>query len=330
MARVFISDAMSEAGINLLRSYGVALDIRQGLSSSALEKALRESDAAFVRSTTRITADVLRDPGKLRLIVRGGVGTDNIDIDAASRRGIRVVTTPNSSTISVAEHTVGMIISVVRHIVAADSATRRGLWERHRWQGTQLAGKSLGIVGLGRIGREVARRAAAFDMKIIAFDPFVSTSQAVHHGVETVPDLDSLLSRCDILTLHTPLTTATTNLIGARELGVLRKGSRVVNCARGGIINEDALADALRSGHLGGAAIDVFVTEPIRIDHPLMDLPNVILTPHLGASTNEAQVSISIEAAHLLVEFVVDGKSWPDAMHAAPDGLELSDSSVAG
>lgn len=303
MARVLISDELAEPGAELLRRHGIEIDNRQGLRASALREALRENDAVFVRSGTHITSEVLREPGRLRLIVRGGVGIDTIDVEAAAREGISVMTTPNSSAISVAEHTLGMIFAVARHIVAADDSVRSGKWERKRWTGIQLAGKTLGILGLGRIGSEVARRAVAFDMKVAAFDPFVSPT--TNNGIEMVPDLDSLLLRCDVLTIHTPLTVDTTNLIGTRELGLLKKGARVVNCARGGIINEDALVEALRSGHLSGAALDVFAQEPPSESHRLFQMPNVVLTPHIGASTNEAQISIALEAAQLLIEFLL-------------------------
>lgn len=202
MASVLISDNMAEPGAELLRRFGIQLDNRQGLQSTALEEALRENDAVFVRSETRITSELLREPGKLRVIVRGGVGIDTIDVEAARRQNIPVITTPNSSTISVAEHTMAMILTIARNIVPADASVRRGEWDRKKFTGIQLAGKTLGVLGLGRIGREVARRAVAFDMKVVVFDPFVSSTHSMG-SIEIAPDIDSLLRQCDVLTIST-------------------------------------------------------------------------------------------------------------------------------
>jgi D-3-phosphoglycerate dehydrogenase len=216
-------------------------------------------------------------------------------------------------------------MSLARHLPAADATMRQGKWERAKLTGTQLAGKTLGIVGLGRVGREVARRAAGLDMKVVGFDPFLSPDRAGQLGIEAVSDLDTLLPRCDFLTVHTPLTTETTSLVGAPQLGRMKKGAHVINCARGGIINEEALAEALRSGHIAGAAIDVFVQEPPPADHPLLKLPNVVLTPHLGASTVEAQESVSLEAAQLLIDFLTRG-TIQFAVNVAPvDRTELQE-----
>jgi D-3-phosphoglycerate dehydrogenase len=307
MPRVFISDKLETGGLDLIQAAGLELDNRPGLKGDELKQAMQAADGMVVRSGTKVTADLLERPGKLRAIVRAGVGVDNIDVAAATRKGIIVMNTPGGNTVSTAEQTVTLLMTLARHTAAADATLRQGKWERNKFVGTQLAGKTLGVVGLGRVGREVARRAAGLDMKVIGFDPFLAPDRAAQLGIEAVADLDSVLPRVDFLTVHTPLTAETTNLIGARELAQMRKGSRIINCARGGIINEEALAEALTSGHLAGAALDVFVEEPPPADHPLLKLPNVVVTPHLGASTVEAQESVALEAAQLLIDFLTKG-----------------------
>jgi D-3-phosphoglycerate dehydrogenase len=325
MPRVLISDKLESTGLDLLRQAGIELDERHGLTGAALQEALQAADGVIVRSGTRLTAELLENPGRLRAIVRAGVGVDNIDVAAATRKGVVVMNTPGGNTVSTAEHTITLLMALARLIPAADASLRQGKWERGKFVGTQLAGKTLGIVGLGRVGKEVARRAAGLDMKVIGFDPVLAPERAAQLGIETAPDLAALLPRCDFLTVHTPLSPETRDLIGARELSLLRKGARVLNCARGGIINEDALADALRSGHLAGAALDVFVKEPPPTDHPFLTLPNVVLTPHLGASTVEAQASVAREAAQLLVDFLTRGVVQFAVNMAAVDRTELEE-----
>jgi len=324
MPCVLISDKLEAPGLELLRQAGIELDERAGLTGAALRDALRSADGVIVRSGTRVTAELLEDPGKLRAVVRAGVGVDNIDVAAATRRGIVVMNTPGGNTVSTAEHTITLLLALARHIPAADASTRQGKWERGKFVGTQVAGKTLGVVGLGRIGREVARRAGGLDMKVVGFDPFLSPERAGQLGIESVPDLGQLLPRCDFLTVHTPLTDETRDLIGARELALLRRGARVLNCARGGIINEAALAEALRSGQLAGAALDVFVEEPPG-DNALLKLPNVVVTPHLGAATVEAQVSVAREAAQLLIDFLTRGVVQYAVNMAAVDRTELEE-----
>jgi D-3-phosphoglycerate dehydrogenase len=325
MARVFISDKLESGGVDMLKAAGLDVDNRPGLKDAALLEALRAADAMVVRSGTRVTAALLEDPGKLRAIVRAGVGVDNIDVPAATRKGIVVMNTPGGNTISTAELTITHLLGLARHLPAADASMHQGKWDRSKLTGTQLAGKTLGVVGLGRVGREVARRAAGLDMKIVGFDPFLAPDRASQLGIEATPDLNSLLPRCDFLTVHTPLTAETTNLIGARELAIMKKGARVLNCARGGIINEEALAEALQSGHLAGAALDVYIEEPPPAEHPLLKLPNVTLTPHLGASTVEAQESVALEAAQLLIDFLTRG-AIQFAVNVAPiDRAELQE-----
>jgi D-3-phosphoglycerate dehydrogenase len=325
MPRVLVADKLEEQGLELLRQAGVELDPRHGLTGTELQEALRSADGVIVRSATRITAELLENPGKLRAIVRAGVGVDNIDVAAATRKGIVVMNTPGGNTVSTAEHTISLLLALARHIPAADASLKQGKWERNRLVGTQLAGKTIGIIGLGRVGREVARRVAAFDMKVVGFDPFLSPDRAAQLGIESVTGLKELLPRCDFLTVHTPLIAETRDLIGTAELGMLRRGARVLNCARGGIINEGALVEALTSGHLAGAALDVFVQEPSPADHPLLKLPNVVLTPHLGASTVEAQTAVATEAAQLLIDFLTRGVIGFAVNVAAIDRTELNE-----
>jgi D-3-phosphoglycerate dehydrogenase / 2-oxoglutarate reductase len=325
MPRILISDKLEAQGTDLLQQAGFELDLRTGLKGPELIAALQAADGVIVRSGTRITADLLQEPGKLRVVVRAGVGVDNIDVAAATRQGIVVMNTPGGNTISTAEHTITMLMSLSRHVPAADASLKAGKWERTKFVGSQLAGKTLGVIGLGRIGREVARRAAGLDMHIVGFDPFMAPDKAAQLGIEAVTELDLLLPKCDYVTVHTPLTDETRHLLDARRLGLLKKGARVLNCARGGIIEEAALAEALKSGHLAGAALDVFVDEPPPADHPLLKLPTLIATPHLGASTMEAQVSVAQEAAQLMIDFLTKGIVQFAVNMAAVDRTELEE-----
>jgi D-3-phosphoglycerate dehydrogenase len=327
MPRVLISDKLESPGLDLLRQAGIELDERHGLKGPALREALRTADGVIVRSGTTLTAELLDDPGKLRAVVRAGVGVDNIDVAAATRRGIVVMNTPGGNTVSTAEHTITLLLALARGIPAAAAHVHQApaKWDRSRFVGTQVAGKTLGVIGLGRIGREVARRAIGLDMKVVGLDPFLAPDRAAQLGIESVPDLDALLPRCDFLTVHVPGGPETRDLLGAAHLARLPRGARVLNCARGGIINEQALAEALQSGHLAGAALDVFAQEPPPADHPLLKLPNVVLTPHLGASTVEAQTSVAREAAQLLIDFLTRGVIGFAVNMAAVDRTELQE-----
>jgi D-3-phosphoglycerate dehydrogenase / 2-oxoglutarate reductase len=325
MARVFISDKLGASGVALLQEAGLEVDNRPGLKGDELLQAVRLADGMVVRSETQVTAALLENSGKLRTVVRAGVGVDNIDVAAATRKGIVVMNTPGGNTVSTAEHTVAMIMALARHIPPAHGSLQSGKWERSKFVGVQLAGKTLGIIGLGRIGREVARRAMGLDMKVIGFDPFLAPDRAAQLGIESVPDLDQLLPRCDFLTVHTPGGAENMDLVDARRLGLMKKGARIVNCARGGIINEEALASALQSGHLAGAALDVYTQEPPPADHPLTKLPNVAVTPHLGASTLEAQDAVAQEAAQLLIGFLQRGVVQFAVNMAAVDRTELEE-----
>ncbi|MGE3807295.1 MAG: phosphoglycerate dehydrogenase [Gemmataceae bacterium] len=323
--RVFISDKLDSSGLDLLRQAGCELDERAGLKGDELARAIQAADGVIVRSQTQITAELLDNPGKLRAVVRAGVGVDNIDVGAATRKGIVVMNTPGGNTTSAAEHTIAMLLSLCRLIPAADVSMKQGKWERSRFVGAQLAGKTIGVIGLGRIGREVARRAAGLDLKVIGFDPVLAPEKAAQLGIDAVAGLAELLPRCDFLTVHTPLTAETKGLIAARELAAMPKGARIVNCARGGIIDEAALAEALTAGHIAGAALDVFVDEPPPADHPLLEAPNVVLTPHLGASTVEAQTSVAREAAQLMIDFLTKGIVQFAVNMAAVDRKELEE-----
>jgi D-3-phosphoglycerate dehydrogenase len=324
MPRVFIADDLEAGGIELLKQAGLEVDNRSGLKGDDLKAAVRAADGMIVRSATKVTAELLENPGKLRAIVRAGVGVDTIDVPAATRKGLIVMNTPGGNTVSTAEQTITLLLALSRHTAAADATMKAGKWDRKKFMGSQVAGKTLGVIGLGRIGREVARRAAGLDMKVIGFDPVLAPDRAAQLGIEALP-LDQLLPRCDYLTVHTPLTAETTSLIGAKQIALMKKGARVVNCARGGIINEEALADALKSGHLAGAAIDVFTTEPPPAEHVLLKAPNTLLTPHLGASTVEAQEAVGLEAAQLLIDFLTKGAIGFAVNMAPVDRSELQD-----
>ncbi|NBO90897.1 MAG: phosphoglycerate dehydrogenase [Planctomycetia bacterium] len=322
MPRVFVADKLETPGLDFMRQAGLELDLRPGLKGEELQAAVRAAEGVIVRSGTTITAAELETPGKLRVIVRAGVGVDNIDVATATRRGILVMNTPGGNTVSTAEQTIALLFALARHTPAADASLRAGKWERSKFTGTQLAGKTIGVIGLGRIGREVARRCVGMDMKVIGFDPFIPATAA---GFEVAADLSSLLSRCDFLTVHTPLSDETKGLIGAAQLSTMPKGARVLNCARGGIIDEAALAAALQSGHIAGAALDVFSEEPPPAGHPLIGLPNVVVTPHLGASTVEAQLSVAREAGQLMVDYLTRGVVGFAVNMPAVDRAELDE-----
>lgn len=325
MPRVLICDKLESSGLDLLRQAGIEVDNRPGLKGGELKSALGGADGCIVRSGTQITAELLDSPGKLRAIARAGVGVDNIDVAAATRRGIVVMNTPGGNTLSTAEHAIALLLALARHVPAANSSLQSGKWERGKFVGTQLAGKTLGIIGVGRVGREVARRAIGLDMRVIGLDPFLTPERAAEIGVEKADDLNSLLPQCDFLTVHTPGGPETKGMIGPDQIAKLKRGARIINCARGGIIDERALADALASGHVAGAAIDVFDPEPPAADNPILRAPNVILTPHLGASTLEAQDAVAREAAQLLIDYLTRGVIQFAVNMASIDRAELEE-----
>lgn len=305
MYRVLISDNLSPAGLKVLEETpGIELDVRSGLSPEQLRGAVKESDGIIVRSGTKLTPDVLEGQQRLKVIVRAGVGVDNIDLPAATREGVVVMNTPAGNTTSTAEHTIAMLMALSRNIAPAAGSMREGRWDRNKFKGTQLAGKTLGVIGLGRIGQSVARRAQALEMKVIGFDPFLSTERAAEQGIELFRDVDEMVAHCDYLTVHTPLTEETRGIINAARIAKMKPGVRIVNCARGGIVDEDDLADAIESGRVAGAALDVYVSEP-PTGSRLVSLPQVLCTPHLGASTEEAQELVAVEAAEIIAGFLL-------------------------
>jgi D-3-phosphoglycerate dehydrogenase / 2-oxoglutarate reductase len=309
---VLVTDPIAQDGIDYLQEH-TQVDVRLGLSRDELLKALPDYEALIVRSETKVTADVVAAGARLMVIGRAGVGVDNIDVDAATERGIVVVNAPAGNTIAVAEHTLGLIIAAARNIPQAAAALRDGRWERAKFMGLEIRGKTLGILGLGRIGTEVARRAQAFEMEIIGFDPYVSEEHGERIGVRLV-DLDALLKESDFLTIHVALTPQTEGLIRGPQLALMKPTAWIVNCARGGIVHEGDLIKALDEGVLGGAALDVFEKEPAG-DNPLVRHPKVVSTPHLAASTQEAQINVAVQTAEQVVA-VLEGRSAPFAVNA--------------
>jgi D-3-phosphoglycerate dehydrogenase / 2-oxoglutarate reductase len=308
MHRILILDPIAQEGLDLLaRAPGIEHEVRTGLKGDALKKALAEFDGAICRSGVTITAESLEGNRRLRAIARAGVGTDNIDKEAATRLGIVVMNTPTGNTLSTAEHTFTLMLALSRRVAEAYHTLLAGKWDRKTFMGTQLADKTLGIVGLGRIGQEVAKRAQAFQMRVLGYDPFLSAEGAAKLGITRVEKVRDMLPQVDYLTVHTPLTPETTNLIDREAIALMKPGVRLVNCARGGIYNEEALVEGLKSGKLGGVALDVFVEEPCT-KSPLFGLPNVLCTPHLGASTEEAQTQVAVEAVELLINYFTKGE----------------------
>jgi D-3-phosphoglycerate dehydrogenase len=308
MPRILVLDTIAQEGLDLLdAAKDVTYEIRTGLKGEELRKSLNEFEGAILRSGVKITAESLEGNTRMRALVRAGVGTDNIDKSAATRRGIVVMNTPAGNTLSTAEHSFALMLALSRNIPAANQSLIEGKWDRKSYMGTQLAGKTLGIVGMGRIGREVASRALAFGMQVIAFDPFLTEEQASALKVKLCQDFDEMLPQLDYLTVHTPLTPETKGLISSERLKKVKPGLRVINAARGGIYDEAALVEGLKSGVLGGVALDVFDEEPCT-NSALFGMPNVVCTPHLGASTEEAQTQVAVEGIHLLLNYLRTGE----------------------
>ena len=285
--KVLISEKLSGAGVERLREH-LDVDVRTDLTPEELLEAIGEYDALVVRSATKVTSAVIERGENLKVIGRAGIGLDNVDVDAATRHGVLVVNAPQSNVLSAAEHTMALLLAQARNIPQAHSALASGSWERERWQGVELHGKTLGIIGLGRVGTLVAQRASSFGMRLVAYDPYVAPARAQQMGVTLVESVGDLCARADFITIHMPRTPETVGLVGAKELAQVRPGVRIVNTARGGLIDEAALVEALESGRVGGAAVDVFENEPVT-EHPFFKFSNVVVTPHLGASTAEAQ-----------------------------------------
>jgi D-3-phosphoglycerate dehydrogenase / 2-oxoglutarate reductase len=303
--RVLIADNLSPAAVAIFKERGIDADVKVGLSKEELQAIVKDYDGLAVRSATKVTEKVIAAAGKLRVVGRAGIGVDNIDVRSATTKGIIVMNTPFGNSITTAEHALSLMMALARQIPEADRSTQAGKWEKSKFLGVELFAKTLGVIGCGNIGSIVANRALGLQMRVIAFDPFLSPERAVELGVEKV-ELDELLRRADFITLHTPLTDRTRNILDGAALAKTKQGVRIINCARGGLLDEHALAGALKSGHVGGAALDVFEVEPAK-DSPLFGLPNVICTPHLGAATSEAQENVALQVAEQMADYLLKG-----------------------
>ena len=305
MPKVLISDKMSPKAAEIFRARGIEVHEKTGLSKDELIAIIGDYDGLAIRSSTKATKEVLAAATNLKVVGRAGIGVDNVEIPAATARGIVVMNTPFGNSITTAEHAIALMFALARQLPEADASTQAGKWEKNRFMGVELTGKTLGLIGAGNIGSIVADRALGLKMKVIAYDPFLTPERAKDIGIEKVM-LDDLLTRADFITLHTPLTDSTRNILSADNLAKTKKGIRIINCARGGLIDEAALKAGLDSGHIGGAALDVFVEEPAT-SSPLFNTPNFISTPHLGASTDEAQVNVAIQVAEQMSDFLLTG-----------------------
>lgn len=307
--KVLVSDPVSESGIAELKGNGeLDVTVKTGLKEDQLLEIIPQFSALVVRSQTKVTAKVLEAATNLKVVGRAGVGVDNVDVEAATKRGIIVMNTPGGNTISTAEHAFSLMMSLARNIPQAHATVKAGKWDRKNFEGVELYGKTLAVLGMGRIGTEYARRAMAFGMKVLAFDPYLSASRARTLQVELVENLEDVLPRADFFTLHMPVTPETRHMLGAAQIAKMKKGVRIINCARGGLIDEAALYEALKSGQVAGAALDVYEVEPPPAEFALRDLPNVVFTPHLGASTAEAQESVGIEVAQQIRSALLEGE----------------------
>ncbi|MBI1273841.1 MAG: phosphoglycerate dehydrogenase [Alphaproteobacteria bacterium] len=305
MPKVLIPDALSPAAVKIFKERGVEVDEREGIKADELIKIIADYDGLAIRSSTKVTKELLAAAPRLKVVGRAGIGVDNVDVPAATARGVCVMNTPFGNSITTAEHAIAMMFALARQIPAADISTQAGKWEKKRFMGVELSGKVLGVIGCGNIGAIVADRALGLKMKVIAFDPFLSADRAKQIGVEKV-ELDALLARSDFITLHTPLTDKTRGILDAKALANCKKGVRIINCARGGLVIEADLKAALESGQVGGAAFDVFAEEPAK-NNVLFGMENVVCTPHLGAATNEAQENVALQVAEQMADFLLTG-----------------------
>jgi len=305
--RVLVSDKLSETAVQVFRDRGVEVDYLPdlGKDKEKLTEIIGQYDGLAIRSATKVTEKILENATNLKVIGRAGIGVDNVDIPAASKRGVIVMNTPFGNSVTTAEHAIAMMFAVARQLPEASASTHAGKWEKNRFMGTELFNKTLGVIGAGNIGGIVCDRALGLKMKVVAYDPFLSEERAKTIGVQKV-ELDELLARADFITLHVPLTDKTRNILDAGNLAKTKKGVRIVNCARGGLVDEAALAEALKSGHVAGAGFDVFAVEPAT-ESPLFNLPNVVVTPHLGASTTEAQENVAIQVAEQMSDYLLTG-----------------------
>ncbi len=305
MPRVLISDKLSPAAVEIFRTRGIDVDVKSGLTPVELRGIIGEYDGLAIRSATKVTRELLDAAPKLRVVGRAGIGVDNVDVKSATARGVVVMNTPNGNAVTTAEHAIAMMFALARQIPEATASTRAGRWEKNRFMGVELTGKTLGLIGCGNIGSIVAERAIGLRMRVVAYDPYLTEKRAVQLGVEKV-ELADLLARADVITLHTPLTDATRNILSREALAACKRGVRIVNCARGGLVDEAALAEALGTGQVSGAALDVFETEPATAS-PLFQLENVVCTPHLGAATSEAQENVALQVAEQMSDFLLTG-----------------------
>jgi len=307
MIKVLITDKLASEGIDLLKSVnGVEPVVKTGITEDELAQIIGEYDGLIIRSGTKVTAKVLANPGKLKAIARAGVGVDNIDVHEATRKGILVMNTPGGNTLSAAEHTITLMLALSRNVVPACVSLKAGVWDRKKYMGNQLNNKVLGVIGLGRIGMAVAKIAKSFNMKILGYDPFATPAEAEKLGLEITEELECIYKEADYITVHVPRNEQTLKMIDAEQFDMMKPTARFINCARGGIVNEDALCDALANGEIAGAALDVFSEEPPQ-NTRFAELDNCLVTPHLGASTEEAQIEVAVEAAQILVDAISGG-----------------------
>jgi D-3-phosphoglycerate dehydrogenase / 2-oxoglutarate reductase len=322
--RVLVTDTLAESGLEILRAASdVDLDYRPGLKGEQLLRAVTESDALITRSGTAVTRELVNSGKRLRIVGRAGVGLDNVDVDACTERGILVINAPTANILSATEHTMAMLLALCRNIPEAHASVKRGEWTRSKFMGIELSGKVLGVIGLGRIGTRVTTRARAFGMRVLAYDPYIAQTVGEKVGAEMV-SLDDLLAQADVITVHTPLSDETRGMLGAKEIEKMKDGVITLNIARGGLYDEKALADALASGKISGAAIDVYVDEPPPKDHPLLKLNNVILSPHIGANTIEAQDRVAVQTSEMVVD-ALRGSIFVSAVNLPFEGLSDSD-----
>nr|WP_294503314.1 phosphoglycerate dehydrogenase [uncultured Rhodopila sp.] len=305
MPKVLISDKLSPAAVEIFRTRGIDVDIKTGLTPAELRAIIGEYDGLAIRSATKVTKELLDEATNLKVVGRAGIGVDNVDIRSATARGVVVMNTPLGNTITTAEHAIAMMFALARQLPEATVSTKAGKWEKNRFMGVELTAKTLGLIGCGNIGSIVADRAVGLHMKVLAYDPYLTEKRALELGVEKA-DLETILARADFITLHTPLTDSTRNILSREALAKTKKGVRIINCARGGLVDEEALAEGIKSGHIAGAALDVFETEPAK-DSPLFALENVVCTPHLGAATAEAQENVALQVAEQMSDFLLTG-----------------------